>query len=64
MEGHPYYLERDITRKLRYRKELKIGPCIFLVHLLECVFRIKPLLLVYSLQVGFIKTLLLCLEIL
>lgn len=39
-----------------------MGP--YIIHILECVFRIILFLLVYPLQVGFIKTLLLWSEIL
>lgn len=63
MEEHLYYFERDLTGKLRKREELKMGPYIFLVHMLKCVFRIMPFLLIYQLQMGFTKTLLLCVEI-
>lgn len=51
MEAHLCYSERNLVMKPRERERLNMGPYIFLVHMLECAFRIMPRLLVDPVQV-------------
>lgn len=55
MEKHLYFSESNsilcysLTHKLREREKLKMGSYMFSVHILECIFRIMPFLLIYPL---------------